>query len=121
MCFIVCIQLDKKKSGSYMYVYLLSAFLSPSPSVNNLEKEAFENIVGLGENAGNQHFILFPQSFLSFPKQISHFSCHIYFVFCKCFKLYSLKICSLVVTYYTSRLGSERSVDFIMNMIYNLT
>ena len=28
---------------------------------NNLEKEAFENIVGKGENAGNQHFLLFPQ------------------------------------------------------------
>ena len=29
-------------------------------------KEAFENIVGKGENAGNQHFLLFPQCFLPF-------------------------------------------------------
>ena len=36
-------------------------------------KKPFENIVGKGENAGNQHFLLFQQSFLSFPKQISIF------------------------------------------------
>ena len=29
-----------------------------------LGQKAFENIVGKGENAGNQHFIFFPQSFL---------------------------------------------------------
>ena len=29
-----------------------------------LEKRAFENIVGKGENAGNQHFLLFPHCFL---------------------------------------------------------
>ena len=28
------------------------------------EKEAFENIVEEGENAGNQHFLLFPKCFL---------------------------------------------------------
>ena len=33
-----------------------------------------ENIVGKGENAGNQHFLLFPPGFLPFPKQISIFS-----------------------------------------------
>ena len=27
-------------------------------------KKAFENIVGKGENAGNRHFLLFPQWFL---------------------------------------------------------
>ena len=31
----------------------------------------YENIVGKGENAGDQHFILFPQCFLPFPKLIS--------------------------------------------------
>ena len=29
-----------------------------------MEKKAFENIVGKGENAGKQHFFLFPQCFL---------------------------------------------------------
>ena len=28
-----------------------------------LQKKPFENIVGKGENAGNQHFLLFPQCF----------------------------------------------------------
>ena len=33
---------------------------------NNLTKEAFENIEGKGENAGNRHLLIFPQIFLSF-------------------------------------------------------
>ena len=36
-----------------------------------LYKNPFENIVGKGENAGNQHFLLFPQCFLPFPKEFS--------------------------------------------------
>ena len=43
------------------------------PIFNNLKKKPLENIVGKGENAGNQHFHLFPQCFLLFPKQISIF------------------------------------------------
>ena len=39
-----------------------------------LRKEAFENILGKGENAGYQHFLLFLKCFLPFPKQISNFS-----------------------------------------------
>ena len=35
-----------------------------------LKKKPFEN-VGEGENAGNQHFLLIPQSFLPIPKRIS--------------------------------------------------
>ena len=30
----------------------------------------FENLVGKGENAGKQHFLLFPQSFLHFHRHI---------------------------------------------------
>ena len=48
-----------------------------------LKKKAFENIVGKGENAGDQHFLLFPQCFLPVPKQILSL---IYFVVCKCFQ-----------------------------------
>ena len=37
------------------------------PTFNDLNKEAFKkNIVGKGENAGNQHFLLFQQCFLPF-------------------------------------------------------
>ena len=38
-------------------------------TLNDPGKDAFENIVGKGENAGNQHFLLFPQCFLPFLKQ----------------------------------------------------
>ena len=38
-----------------------------------------ENIAGKGENAGNQHFLLFPQCFLPFPKQISIFWSHLFY------------------------------------------
>ena len=40
-------------------------------------KKTFENIVGKGENAGYQHFLLFPQCFLHFHKQISIFYIHL--------------------------------------------
>ena len=50
-----------------------------------LKKKAFENIVGKGENAGNQHFPLFQECFLPVPRQISILS-HIYFVVCKNFQ-----------------------------------
>ena len=33
--------------------------------------------MGKGENAGNQHFLFFPQCFLPFPKQISSFCSHL--------------------------------------------
>ena len=35
-------------------------------------KKPFENSVGKGEIAGNQHFLLFPQSFLPIPKETSN-------------------------------------------------
>ena len=38
-----------------------------------LKKEPFKNIVGKEENAGNQHFLPFPQCFLSYPEQILPF------------------------------------------------
>ena len=42
-----------------------------------LRKRPFENIVAKGENAGNQHFLLFPQCFLTIPKRISDFKLHV--------------------------------------------
>ena len=42
-----------------------------------LKKKAFEIIVGKGDNAGNHHFLLFPQCFLSFTKQILIFQLHL--------------------------------------------
>ena len=43
------------------------------PTFNDPKEGGFENISGKGENAGNQHFLLFPKCFLPFPKQISIF------------------------------------------------
>ena len=45
-----------------------------------LKKNPFENIVGKGENAGNQHFLLFPQCFL--PVRI-HMSIYQSPLFCR--------------------------------------
>ena len=42
-----------------------------------LKKEPFENNVGKEENAGNQHFLLFPQCFLSYPEEILQFGSHL--------------------------------------------
>ena len=51
-----------------------------------LRKEALENVWGKGENAGNQHLLLFSKCFLSFQKHILNFLSHIYFVLCKSFQ-----------------------------------
>ena len=52
-----------------------------------LEKKTSENIVGKGENAGNQHFLLYQQCFLPVPEIFQFFS-HIYVVICKINALY---------------------------------
>ena len=57
-------------------------FSTQSRLLLTLKEKAFENIVGKGENAGSQHFLLFPQCFLPFPKQILIFT-QIHFVVCK--------------------------------------
>ena len=47
-------------------------------SFTTLEKEAFENLLGKGENAGNQHFLTFPKC-LHFSKlklDMNNVSCH---------------------------------------------
>ena len=57
-----------------------------SELLTTFRKNPFENIVGKkGENAGNQHFLLFPQCFLTFKSKFQFFS-YIYFVVCKCFE-----------------------------------
>ena len=39
------------------------------PTFNDSKKEGFENPMGKGEHAGNQHFLLFPQCFLLYQKE----------------------------------------------------
>ena len=43
------------------------------------QKILFENIVGKGENAGNQHFLLCQQFFLPFQNQISNFRLYLFY------------------------------------------
>ena len=45
-----------------------SPFTKQSQLTTMQRRESFENILGKGENAGNQHFLLFPKCFLSFTK-----------------------------------------------------
>ena len=73
-------------------------FTTQSRLLTTWKKKAFENIVGKGENAGNQHLLLFPQCFLPFLKDIkfSIFDTHF---FCRLHMLSfwtSQKVCGLV-------------------------
>ena len=65
-----------------------------------LRKRPLKKIVGTGENAGNQHFLHFPQCFLTFPNQISISYLH---QFCRLQMLSiwaSLKFCCLVKDFF---------------------
>ena len=64
-----------------------------------LNEKAIESIVGKGENAGKQHFLLFPQCFLPFPKHVLIFHSNL---FCRLQMLSiwsSLKFCCEVICY----------------------
>ena len=57
-------------------------FTTQSQLLTTLRKKPFENMMGKGENAGNQHFFLFPQCFLPFPKEFfSHVRIEPFFTF----------------------------------------
>ena len=51
------------------------------PLLMTLRRKAFENIVGKGENADNEHFLLFPQYFLLYHREKSSYwkysNCHL--------------------------------------------
>ena len=51
-------------------------FTTQSRLLTTLRERLFENIVRKEENAGNQHFLLFPQCFLLFTKQITTYESH---------------------------------------------
>ena len=51
-------------------VWAMNVFIHlPMTTFDALEEKKNENIVGK-ENAGNQHFLLFPQCFLSYERQL---------------------------------------------------
>ena len=58
------------------YTYLDEKDLPQNPKSLILiitNEKTFENVVGKGENAGNQHFLLFPHCFLPYHRQKSLF------------------------------------------------
>ena len=56
----------------------LSLKLIKTRPLTILKKKPFENVVGKGENAGNQYFLLFPQCFLAIQRRISVFKFHLF-------------------------------------------
>ena len=64
--------------------------------LTTLKKKPFENILGKGENAGNQHFPPFPQCFLPFHQKTSIFESHVFGLLKKLSVWTSLKICRSV-------------------------
>ena len=60
--------------------------------------KAFENIVGTGKNAGNQHFILFPQCILPYQSEKSSFQQHnIFYPSINKFQCFTL--CDTILTF----------------------
>ena len=59
----------QRAAGMMLYYYDVPSTTLSQPQA----EEAFENILGKGEIAGNQHFLLFPKCFLLFQKHNSSF------------------------------------------------
>ena len=64
-----------------------------SEVITALKEKVIENLVGKGENFGNQQLLLFPHGFPSYERQKASFSSHIYFVVCKRFQADLVQIC----------------------------
>ena len=67
-----------KSSVSEISFTLFLVFTTQSRLLRTPEKKPFENIVGKGENAGNQHFLIFQQCFPPIPKIIFVFKLHLF-------------------------------------------
>ena len=64
--------------------YLISSWVLLG-LLTTLKEEPFEYTVRKEENAGNLHFLLFPQCFLFYPEQFFHLG-HLLVVVYKCFQ-----------------------------------
>ena len=67
-----------------------------SQLLTTLTKKSSENIFVKGENAGNQHFLLFPPYFLPFSKQVLSFHSNLFCCLPMLSIWTSLKFCNLV-------------------------
>ena len=74
-------RLDTREITSDNLWLLCQSFTIQSRLLTTLSKRPFEKIVGKGENAGNQHFLLFPQCFQPYQRQITPFKLIFIFFF----------------------------------------
>ena len=79
-CSRVLLDTDRAKGLPCLCMLSPKLFITQSGLLTTLYMKSLENIVGKGENAAKQHFLLLPQCFMPFPKQIS--SCQLY-LFCR--------------------------------------
>ena len=78
-----------KEKIHVLATFFPEVFTTQSQLSTTLCKKPFENIVGKEENAGNPHFLLFPQCFLPIPYKISIFDSH---SFC-CLQMFTIWTC----------------------------
>ena len=83
-----------KMSKNYVYLFTTEFWL-----LTTLKMKPFKNIVRKGQNAGNQHFLHFPQYFLSIPKRTSVVKLNLFCCLQMLWVWNSLKICRLVKSY----------------------
>ena len=86
-----------------------------------LEKKAFENFVGKGENAGKQHFLRFLQCFLSYQGQILTFQLHIFYRnLDQSEKLPFGKELSKLKTYADDKLNLANMIIYVFDSVENM-
>ena len=69
----------QRAENSMEFRAYINSLLQNPDFLMTLEGITLENTVGKGENAGNQHFLPFPQCFLPSPKQISILKTHLFY------------------------------------------
>ena len=76
-CFLYAKIFNLDQFCHVIHSYISKPFITQSRVLMTLKKKKpSENIVGKGENAGNQHFLLFTQCFPPIPKRISVLKLH---------------------------------------------
>ena len=68
-------ELTYKRKTKFKRLFQIYSIPTQRHLLTPLGYKPFENIVGKEENAGNQHFLLFPQCFLLHHRYKYHFCC----------------------------------------------
>ena len=107
--FSQCLSLYQRQVVHFHQLFLSASqnfIISPPPNhdfrrpCRKASLKTFENIVGKGENAGNQHFLLFLQCFPPFLKEILIFSVIFILLSANTFNLDQSKICCFIKSYF---------------------